>query len=319
MKAHLSLFAILLAGACFAQPPANYPIEEGFIDAHGVLIYYELLGRGTPLVILHGGPGASHDYFLPYLLPLARQHRLVFIDERGSGKSEKLEDPSGYTMENMTEDVEAVRQGLKLGKISLLGHSCGGVLAQAYALKYQRNLTHLVLCSTFHSTSKMNEVFRSMMAEMNPELRNRIESLEKAGLYGKGKVYERNRYPNDYMVAAWGEGYFPYLYQRRPDPNYDPVANGIMSWDLYREMWGSSGEFIIDGNLKSIEYGDRLKSITVPTLITVGDHDECAPSLSREMHEKISGSKLVILPQSGHMTFVDQPGLFLKAVVEFLR
>jgi proline iminopeptidase len=319
MKAHLSLFAILLAGACFAQPPANYPIEAGFIDAHGVLIYYELLGRGTPLVILHGGPGASHDYFLPYLLPLARQHRLVLIDERGSGKSEKLEDPSGYTVENMAEDVEAVREGLKLGKISLLGHSYGGVPAQAYALKYQRNLTHLVLCSTFHSTSKMNEVFRRMMAEMNPDLRNRIESLEKAGLYGQGKIYERNRYPNDYMVAAWGEGYFPYLYQRRPDPNYDPAANGIMSWDLYREMWGSSGEFIIDGNLKSVEYGDRLHSITVPTLITAGDHDECAPSISREMHEKISGSKLVILPQSGHMTFVDQPGLFLKAVGEFLR
>lgn len=319
MKAHLSLFPILLAGACLAQQPASYPIQAGFIDAHGVLIYYELLGRGTPLVVLHGGPGASHDYFLPYLLPLARQHRLVFIDERGSGKSEKLEDPSGYTVENMVEDVEAVRQGLKLGKVSLLGHSCGGVLAQAYALKYQRNLTHLVLCSTFHSTSEMNEVFRRMMAEMNPELRNRIESFEKAGLYSKGKVYERNRYPNDYMVAAWGEGYFPYLYQRRPDPNYDPVASGIMSWDLYREMWGSSGEFIIDGNLKSVEYGDRLNSITVPTLITVGDHDECAPSISREMHEKIGGSKLVILPQSGHMTFVDQPGLFLKAVGEFLR
>ena len=319
MKTHLSLFAILLAGACFAQQPANYPIEAGFIDAHGVLIYYELMGRGTPLVILHGGPGASHDYFLPYLLPLARQHRLVFIDERGSGKSEKLEDPSGYTVENMAEDVEAVRHGLRLGKIGLLGHSCGGVLAQAYALKYQRNLTHLVLCSTFHSTSKMNEVFRRMMAEMNPELRNRIESLEKAGLYGRGKVFERNRYSNGYMVAAWGEAYFPYLYQRRPDPNYDPAANGIMSWDLYREMWGSSGEFIIDGNLKSVEYGDRLNSITVPTLITAGDHDECAPSISREMHEKISGSKLVILPQSGHMTFVDQPGLFLKAVGEFLR
>jgi len=319
MKAHLSLFPLLLAGACLAQQPANYPIQAGFIDAHGVLIYYELLGRGTPLVILHGGPGASHDYFLPYLLPLARQHRLVFIDERGSGRSEKLEDPSGYTVENMVEDVEAIREGLKLGKVGLLGHSCGGVLAQAYALKYQRNLTHLVLCSTFHSTTKMNEVFRRMMAEMNPEIRNRIESLEKAGLYGKGKPYERNRYPNDYMVAAWGEGYFPYLYQRRPDPNYDPVASGIMSWDLYREMWGSSGEFIIDGNLKSVEYGDRLNSLTVPTLITVGDHDECAPSISREMHEKIGGSKLVILPQSGHMTFVDQPGLFLKAVGEFLR
>src|SRR5271157_5365991 len=123
MKAHLSLFPLLLAGACLAQQPANYPIQAGFIDAHGVLIYYELLGRGTPLVILHGGPGASHDYFLPYLLPLARQHRLVFIDERGSGRSEKLEDPSGYTVENMVEDVEAILHGVAARVFQFLGPS----------------------------------------------------------------------------------------------------------------------------------------------------------------------------------------------------
>jgi proline iminopeptidase len=121
------------------------------------------------------------------------------------------------------------------------------------------------------------------------------------------------------MVAAWGDGYFPYLYQRRPDANYDPVANGVMSWDLYREMWGSHGEFVIDGNLKSVEYGDRLPTIVVPTLITAGDHDECDPVQAKEMQQKIAGSKLVILPQSGHMTFVDQPGLYLKAVGDFLK
>jgi proline iminopeptidase len=309
--------ALLLAGFCFAQD--TYPLEEGFVDAHGVLIYYAAVGRGAPLLIVHGGPGASHDYFLPYLLPLARHNRLIFIDERGSGKSEKLEDPSGYTVENMVEDVEAVRQGLKLGKISLLGHSFGGVLAQAYALKYQKNLAHLVLCSTFYSTSEMNRVFQKELDSMDPATRRKIETLEKDGLFDKGKPWEKGRYPADYMAAAWGDGYFPYLYQRRPDANYDPIANGVMSWDLYREMWGSHGEFVIDGNLKSIEYGDRLQSITVPTLITAGDHDECDPAQSKEMQQKISGSKLVILPQSGHMTFVDQPTLYLKAVGDFLR
>ena len=65
-----------------------YPVQEGFVDANGVLIYYTAMGRGEPLVIVHGGPGASHDYFLPYLLPLMRRNRVVFIDERGSGKSQ---------------------------------------------------------------------------------------------------------------------------------------------------------------------------------------------------------------------------------------
>lgn len=310
----------LIAAGVFAAEPAVYPMQEGFVDANGVLIYYTTLGKGDPLVIVHGGPGASHDYFLPWLLPLARHNRVVFIDERGSGKSEKLEDAKQYTVENMVEDVEAVRRVLQLGKINLLGHSYGGVLAQAYALKYQSHLNHLVLASTFSSTSAMNEVFVRMKQKMPAELRERIDKMEKEGLYGHGKPYEQNRYTADYMVAAWGEGYFPYLYQNHPDPTYDPASGGAStSWELYREMWGSTGEYVIDGNLKSVEYTDRLSTINVPTLIMAGDHDECDPSLSETMHAKIKGSKLVVLPKSGHMTFVDQPRMFIEAVDTFLH
>jgi proline iminopeptidase len=321
------VFIALIAGffccapAASAQAPATgvYPQQEGYIDANGVMIYYKTFGKGEPLVIMHGGPGASHDYFLPYLVPLARRNRLIFLDERGSGHSQKLEDRTQYTIENMVEDIEAVRKALNLGKINLLGHSYGGALVQAYALKYQKNLSHLILASTWSSSTALNQEFVNMKEKMAPELRERIEKLEAAGLYGHGKPYEQNRYPADYMVAAWGEGYFPYLYQGRPDPNYDPVAAGNMSWDLYREMWGEHGEFVVDGNLKSVEYTDRLSSITVPTLILVGDHDECDPSLSKAMQSKIAGSKLVILPKAGHMTFVDDPTLFVITVNGFLH
>ena len=311
------------AGKSVLAPSASasnvYPVQEGFVDANGVMIYYKMLGRGAPLLIVHGGPGASHDYFLPYLLPLARHNRVVFLDERGSGQSQKLEDPSGYSVENMAEDVEAVRRALGLGKVSLLGHSYGGALAQAYALKYQTNLTHLILASTWSSTKAINEIFVRMKQNMSPELRERIDKLEAAGLYGHGKDYEKNRYTNDYMIAAWGEGYFPYLYQNRPDANYDPIDNGKISWELYREMWGEHGEFIIDGNLKSVEYTDRLATIKVPTLILAGDHDESDPSLSEAMHDKIAGSKMVIFPKAGHMTFVDDTDMFIKTVDQFLH
>jgi proline iminopeptidase len=317
--------ALLAAGtnaAAQSSSSANadvYPMQDGFVDANGVMIYYMMVGRGEPLLIVHGGPGASHDYFLPYLLPLARTNKLIFIDERGSGRSQKLEDPAGYTVENMVEDVEGVRKTLGLGKMSLLGHSYGGALAQAYALKYQGNLSHLILASTWSSSQALNEVFVRMRRNMAPELRERIAKMESQGLFGHGKDYEKNRYTNDYMIAVWGEGYFPYVYHNHPDPNYDPVAQGNIAWDLYREMWGEHGEFVIDGNLKSVEYTDRLSSIKVPTLILVGDHDECDPSLSQAMHEKIAGSKLVVLPKAGHMTFVDQTGMVISAVGEFLR
>jgi len=294
-------------------------MQEGFVDAHGVLIYYKIIGRGAPLLIVHGGPGASHDYFLPYLLPLMRTNKLIFIDERGSGRSQQLQDAAHYTVENMVEDVEAVRQALGLGRVSLLGHSYGGVLAQAYALKYQRNLARLILGGTFSSTSAMNAVLAREKQAMPPDALQKLNAFEQAGLFDKGKPWERYRYPNDYAVLAWGDGYFPYLYQARPDPNYDPAAqNTTNSWDLYREMWGSHGEFVIDGNLKSVEYTERLSTIKVPTLIICGDHDESDPSLSRTMNEKIAGSKLVIVPKAGHMAFVDQPELYIKALSDFL-
>jgi proline iminopeptidase len=299
---------------------AIYQQQEGYVEANGVLIYYVSFGTGSPLVVLHGGPGASHDYFLPYLLPLARTHRLIFIDERGSGHSQRLQNSSLYTVEENVEDIETVRVALHLGKISLLGHSCGGVLAQAYALKYQQNLSHLILNSTFSSTRKMNEVLAHEKAQMPADKLARLNELEKAGLFDKGEAWEHGRYTAEYENLAWGNGYFSFLYGARPDPSYDPTTgNAPTNWELYRTMWGEHGEFVIDGNLKSVEYVDRLPSIHIPTLVLVGDHDECDPSLSREMHEKIADSRLVILPNSGHMNFVDQPDLWHKAVKEFLN
>ena len=317
------LVFIVVTIACVASPaqtsPNQFPIQDGFVDSHGALIYYMSVGRGAPLMIVHGGPGASHDYFLPYLLPLMRTNRLVFIDERGSGRSSKMSDPGQYTVANMVDDIEAVRQALNLGKMCLLGHSFGGVLVQAYAFKYPQNLSHLILGSTFSSTVELNQALAKMKDEMTPQDRERVNALEAAGLFGKGEAWEHGRYPEEYAKLAWGKGYFPYVYKNNPDPNYDPVASNTgTAWDVYREMWGSDGEFVVDGNLKEVEYVERLPQIKVPTLIIVGNHDESDPKMSKEMHAKITGSQLVILPNSGHMTFVDQPELFLKAVREFI-
>ena len=316
----VSLF-LLIACLAAAQAPkkiSTYATQEGFVDSHGALIYYMSVGQGSPLMILHGGPGASHEYLLPYLLPLMRTNRLIYLDERGGGKSSKLEDTSQYTVANMAEDVETVRQALGLGKLSLLGHSAGGPIVEAYTLKYQKNVSHLVLASTFASTKELNAALAKMKAEMPAKDRERLEQLEAAGLFGKGEPWEHGRYTEEYAKLAWGVGYLPYIYQTRPDPNYDASSTTGTAWDVYREMWGSHGEFIIDGNLTQVEYMDKLSQIKDPTLLIVGDHDESDPKMSEEMHSKIAGSKLVILPKSGHMTFVDQPELFLKSVRDFL-
>jgi proline iminopeptidase len=318
----LALGGVLAACATPAASvaPSVMPIEEALVDNGGVVLYVKTVGRGPPLVVVHGGPGASHDYLLPNLYRLASSYRLVFIDERGSGRSPRLEDTKQYTVEKMADDVEAVRAALQLGKIALLGHSFGGVIVQAYAFKYQANLSHLILASTFSSTRELNEALGKMKQAMPADRRTRLEALEKAGLFGKGEIWEHGRYTDEYARLAWGVGYFPDLYGARPDPNYDPIeGNTKNSWELYREMWGSHGEFVVDGNLKEVEWVDRLPEIKVPTLIVVGDHDESDPVMSREMNAKIAGSKLVVLPDAGHMTFVDQPDMFMRAIRDFVR
>ena len=320
--AAVAVGAVLTACATPASSvaPSVMPIDEALVDNGGVILYVKTVGRGPPLVVVHGGPGASHDYLLPSLYRLAISYRLVFIDERGSGRSPRLEVPKQYTVEKMADDVEAVRAALQLGKIALLGHSYGGVVVQAYAFKYQANLSHLILASTFSSTRELNEALGRMKQAMPADRRARLEALEKAGLFGKGEVWEHGRYTDEYAKLAWGVGYFPALYGARPEPNYDPVeGNTKNSWELYREMWGSHGEFVVDGNLKEVEWVDRLAEIKVPTLILVGDHDQSDPAMSREMNAKIAGSKLVVLPDSGHMTFVDQPELFIRAIRDFVR
>ena len=320
--AAVAVGAVLTACATPASSvaPSVMPIDEALVDNGGVILYVKTVGRGPPLVVVHGGPGASHDYLLPSLYRLASSYRLVFIDERGSGRSPRLEDPKQYTVEKMADDVEAVRAALQLGKIALLGHSYGGVVVQAYAFKYQANLSHLILASTFSSTRELNEALGRMKQAMPADRRARLEALEKAGLFGKGEIWEHGRYTDEYAKLAWGVGYFPALYGAHPDANYDPVqSNTTYSWELYRAMWGSHGEFVVDGNLREVEYLDRLQEIKVPTLILVGDHDQSDPAMSREMNAKIAGSKLVVLPSSGHMTFVDQPELFDRAITDFVR
>ena len=321
----LTAFAVgAVLSACVAPAtsvaPSVMPIEEALVDNGGVLLYVKSVGHGPPLVVVHGGPGASHDYLLPNLYRLASSYRLVFVDERGSGRSPRLEDTRQYTVEKMADDVEAVRAALRLGRIALLGHSYGGVVVQAYAFKYQANLSHLILASTFSSTRALNEALARLKQAMPADKRARLEALEKAGLFGKGETWEHGRYSDEYAKLAWGVGYFPALYGARPDPNYDPLdGNTKYSWELYREMWGSHGEFVVDGNLKAVEWVDRLQEIKVPTLIIVGDHDESDPVMSREMNARIPGSRLVVLPDSGHMTFVDQPDLFVRAIREFVH
>jgi len=284
--------------------------RDGFVEGCGAIIYYETIGQGRPLMVLHGGPGLTHGYFLPHLLPLARRHRLIFIDERGSGRSQRLTDFSGYTMDAMVCDANEVRRALGVKVMDVLGHSFGGMLAQGYAIRYPSTVRRLVLASTWSSASQVNADFLRIKDAIDPELRTRLEAMEAKGILGKDGA----QLPDYRALADQAEG--PYNYTARP-PAWDQPGEAL-GWDVLVTMWGGRSDFHIDGNLAGFDFIPQLRNIEKPTLIIYGDHDLASTGTEEEIHAGIPRSRVIVLARSGHMTFVDQVDEFLSRVSEFL-
>jgi proline iminopeptidase len=296
--------------AAAAEPAALLEKRDGYVEACGAIIYYETIGQGRPLMVLHGGPGATHGYFLPYLLPLARHHRLVFMDERGSGRSERLANFKGYTLDNMACDVDAVRRALGLKSVDVMGHSFGGILAQAYTIKYPSNVRRLILADTGSSASRINADFELIKDSLEPVLRAQIDALELKGAVGADGA----QLPEYRKLADEAEASYEYVGR---SPQWDDHGDSL-GWDVLTEMWGSRSDFHIDGNLAGFDFVPALRNLQMPTLIILGDHDLVSRTTAEETHSAIRNSKLIILERSGHMTFVDQMDAFLHDVSAFL-
>ena len=306
---------------CIAAGAAAYPCtaaeratllerRDGYVAACGAIVYYEIIGQGRPLMVLHGGPGVPHGYFLPYLLPLAKHHRLVFMDERGSGRSERLADFKGYTLDGMACDADAVRRALGLKTVDVMGHSFGGILAQAYAIKYPSNVRRLILAGTGSSASRINADFKLIKDALAPALRAQIDALERKGILGPDGA----QLPEYRKLADEAEA--PYETVGRP-PQWDDRGEPI-GWDVLTEMWGGRSDFHIDGNLTGFDFVPALHNLQMPALIILGDHDLVSMATADETHAAIRNSKLIILAHSGHETFVDQTDAFLRDVSAFL-
>jgi proline iminopeptidase len=307
----LSLAVPLGAAAATGPVPATIEKRDGYVNTGGAIIYYVTIGAGPPLMILHGGPGSTHDYFLPYLLPLAKDRQLVLIDERGSGRSQMLNDHTKYNLKGMAEDVEAVRVALALGKMDLLGHSFGGILAQAVAVRYPAGIRRLILASTGSSAARVNADFKEVKDSLDPDLRARIEALEARGIIGDdGAQLPEYRRLADQALA-------PYSYFIRP-PAWDGAGESL-GWDVLNQMWSATSDFYIDGNLAGFDFTEALQQLEIPALVIYGDHDTVTDATARETHLALKGSVLVEIPHSAHMIFVDQNQAFIEEVLRFLR
>jgi proline iminopeptidase len=127
---------------------------DGFIDVNGASFYYKAIGRGEPVLVLHGGPGLVHRYLLPGLPRISDRHQFIFLDQRSCGKTESPFDPSRMTVPQFVDDIEAIRKTLHIDRMNLMGHSWGGLLALFYAVRYPNHLKSLILISTAGASSE---------------------------------------------------------------------------------------------------------------------------------------------------------------------
>ena len=281
---------------------------EGFIHFRGLKFYYRREGEPTKgtLFCMHGGPGYPYDYLTPLFDIAGHGYQVVIYEQAGSGKSDVPRDPGRYTIECFVEDAEGVRKGLGLGEVNLLGFSWGGMLAQAYALKYQRNLRSLILSGTTPSIPRLVGEGRRLFRVMPANFRDTITKHEEAGAFDAPEY-----------AAALLDFQNKHTLRISPVPDAMAYSDTHVNRDVGRIMFGPHLVEVI-GNMRYWDVTDRLGELRVPCLVTCGEYDFLTPGLHRLIHRKIKGSKLVILKGASHVAMWEKRDAYIKTVTGFL-
>jgi proline-specific peptidase len=283
--------------------------EQGFVDVPGGRVWYTRLGSGDaiPMLMLHGGPGAGHDYIAPLGESLAQDRPVIMYDQLGCGRSEQIEDTSLWTVDRSVAELDAVRAALGLEHIHLFGQSWGGWLAIEYMTRGTTGVERLILASTSAGTREFVEGAR-LLIEQLPEPHRSV--LVEGGARGE---YDTPEY-----LAAVTEFYKRHLC--RLDPWPDALNASIANLDgnaVYVSMNGPT-EFDVIGPLRTWDRTADLGRIDVPTLITVGRYDEIPPSCAETMRAGIPDARVVVLEHSGHVSHLEEPETYLAVVRGFL-
>jgi len=282
--------------------------ERGEVEVEGGVIRFRLLGEGErTLVLLHGGPGAGSLYLKPLERLAGADRQVVVYDQLGCGESDRPEDASLWRADRFVDELEALRAHLGLDEFDLYGHSWGGMLATDYALAHREHLRSLVLASTIADAGLLQREMARLLEAFPADLRDTLRRHEEAG------TTESAEYGDAIMAV-----YRVHLCRCDPWPPEVEKTFEDFAMDVYVPMWGPS-EFAYDGNLSDWNRVDRLHEIRVPTLITVGRHDELTPACSEQIQQEIPHSELVVFEEGSHMTFWEEPERYLEVVDGFLR
>ncbi|MDM4766095.1 proline iminopeptidase-family hydrolase [Pelomonas sp. SE-A7] len=266
------------------------------------------------VLLLHGGPGATHEYFEAFDSFFPKEGiEYYYYDQLGSAFSDQPKDGSLWDLPRFVEEVEQVRQALKLDNSNfyLLGHSWGGLLAIEYALKYQQNLKGLVISNMMASIpAYVSYAEKVLMPAMDQKVLAEILALEKK------KAFDSPRYM-ELLVPH----YYVHHILRMPAEQWpDPVNRAFarLNKDVYIPMQGPS-EMSASGKLEKWDRVADLGKITVPTLTIGGQHDTMDPKHMEMMAGKLAKGRYLFCAQGSHMSMYDDQQTYFKGLVKFLR
>ncbi|MGZ5198367.1 MAG: alpha/beta fold hydrolase [Telluria sp.] len=303
-------------GDSSARSPQGH--RSGTVKTADGDIYYEMYGSGTPVILLAGGPGASHTSLRPEFDKLADKHTVVYLDNIGRGRSSDLPAGRHHSPYRDAEDVEKLRQALGFQKFVLIGHSYGGRPAMAYAVRHPDRLTHLVLSSSgySHESSQRNiDAVNRFIASQYPEIWDQLLQMRAQGIKTCDPRYQ------ELYGAPISQLYWHDSSKMRTRPKVATGPEDRFRLNVYCDILGDDPEVVVGGSMASFDIRAALANVHVPTLVTSGRHDLIVPP--REAREIVRAfppgvASLLIFENSAHRPWVEEGELYFSKLNAFL-
>lgn len=310
----LFIAVVVLVPISGAQSDEKFPADEGyFTGADSARLFYRKLGtRQDFVVFIHGGPGLSMGDGGYAMRPLAQQHTLILYDQRGGGRSDLVKDPARLTADADVRDLEALREHFGIEKMSLIGNSWGSGLAALYADSHSERVSRIVFLDPMPVALNpfAKERDQKIGSLMKPEDTARLREL----------AHRARGATDDEVRAICREEtrilFGPYLFHAEGhDHDWSEICD--VSVAAMRNI-GVVGK-AVTGSLGDFDFRPTLAKLKVPTLVIEGEKTNVPLDSTREWAKSSPNARLLLIPNAGHATFIDQPAVLLREIETFLQ
>ena len=278
-------------------------------------LYVREIGKGRPVIVLHGGPDFDHSYFLPDMDRLKDKFRLIYYDQRGRGKSADNVRPEDVTLVSDLNDIDKVRQHFKLNSVVLLGHSWGTVLALEYALRNPTRVSHLILMNPAPASTADLAAFRKVYLQKVGADMERQRAIVASAAYQSGDPETvAARYRIHFKPALARVEDYEKLMATMLEAFKSQGSSGIVKARavedrLMRDTW----------NIPGYDLMPKIHSLHVPTLVIAGDHDFFPDEVAGHIAQAIPNARLVTMKDCGHFAFLECPDAVRNTLLDFLK